>query len=777
MNTKGILLNGEWKLVWRDNKQVCTEQLAITTYAELIGQERVIDAVVPGNLELDLYRNGVIEDPFFGNNVLSLERFESVHMWYGRQFDYTGAISDIYLDFEGIDTLAEVYLNGVLIGKPENMLIAHLLKAEGLREGTNDLVVHILPSAIEARKYPPTPGDNAFKYNYEGLRVRKAIHAYGWDIMPRIVSAGIWRDVSLVEKKPDSIEDTYLYTIGTGGDGKDSTAILYYHLKLGEDEIARYSISVEGECGDSRFFSKDRLWFTSGKLGVHIPNSKLWWTAGRGAQNLYQVKVTLLFDGQPVDEKEFRFGIRTVELVRTSVTDTEGNGDFHIKLNGERLFVKGTNWVPADAFHSRDKERIPEMLALVKEIGCNVIRCWGGNVYEDHDFFDLCDEYGFLVWQDFSFACALYPQDDAFCGKVAEEIRSVVQKLRRHPSLGIWAGDNECDVAYMAGWSGLRRDPNQNRITRQIIPDILKMEDPVRPFLPSSPYVDEVAYEKGIAYLPEDHLWGPRDYHKSMYYMTALAHFASEMGYHGCPSPESIKQFISPDCCWPAQNDEWIIHGTSPEADMNGQFTYRRELMFNQVKGFFGEIPDTLEDFALASQIVQAEAMKFFIELFRSMKWRRTGIIWWNIIDGWPQFSDAVVDYYFNKKLAYHYIKTAQQPLCLMFAEPQDGQLQLLASNDTREAIDFTYRVTDLASGRMVCDSSSSIAPDGKQPLAALPYQQAEQGIYLIEWQAGEYSGKNHYLYGNPSFSLAEYRALAEKADLLHADGFEIVKE
>ncbi len=771
MPNKSILLNGEWQLAWADNHQVCDEKIEIKTFSDLTNQKG-INAIVPGNFELDLYRNGLIEDPFYGENVTQMTRYEYVHMWYGRQFEYSGCLSNVFLDFEGIDTIAEVYLNGTLIGKTDNMLIAHKLEARTLKEGINDLVVHILPVTIEARKLPSTPGDSALEYNYAGLRVRKPAHTYGWDIMPRIVSGGLWRDVKLVQEQADRIEDTYLYTVGIRGEGQRSNVVLYYRMQLAEDDISRYTIEVKGQCGDSSFYKQGKLWFNSGHLKFEVENSKLWWIIGRGEPNLYQVQVNLLLDGKIVDSKNFHFGIRTVELVRTSVTDSKGNGDFHIKVNGERVFIKGVNWVPADAFHSRDKERIPKMLELVKDIGCNMIRCWGGNVYEDHDFFDICDRNGFLIWQDFSFGCGIYPQDDVFCQKVTKEIQSVVTKLRQHPSLGIWAGDNECDVAYAGSWSGFRRDPNQNRITRQVIPDVLKMEDPIRPYLPSSPFVDSVAFEKGLEYLPEDHLWGPRDYYKSNYYQNAMAHFASEMGYHGCNAPKSVEQFISQENRWPVDNREWMVHCAPPEAEQ-GPYSYRRELMFKQVRELFKEIPDNLEEFALASQISQAEAMKFFVELFRCMKWHRSGIIWWNMIDGWPQFSDAVVDYYFNKKLAYHYIKTAQQPLCLMFAEPKDWHIKLMVSNDTKDKIDFTYTVTDITQGnRIICNGSNTAFPDECKEIAMLNYSMAEKGVYLIEWQAGEYSGKNHYLYGNTPFEFGDYVKWMKQADLLRADGF-----
>ena len=773
MKRNSICLSGAWELVWTENRRVRNENIRICTLEQFSAlQERRIDAVVPGNFELDLLRNGLIEDPFFGTNPTQLRQYEYVHMWYGRAFAFDGETEGAELVFDGIDTVAEIYLNGALIGETDNMLIPHRLPAAALKKGRNELVVHILPATLTARERPSYPSDFALHYCYAGQQLRKAAHSFGWDIMPRAVSGGLWRDVRLEEAAAgDRIEDTYLYTLRVQGEGETACLELFYRMHLEEDDIFRYAVEIEGVCGDSRFFAKNKLWFTSGKLRFDVRDAHLWWIAGQGDANLYQVQVRLLRDGQCVDTKEFRHGIRTVELVRTSVIDEQGNGDFHIRLNGRRVFIKGTNWVPADAFHSRDKERIPDILKMVTDIGCNAVRCWGGNVYEDDPFFDYCDEHGLLVWQDFAFACAVYPRDDAFLRAVEAEVRTIVKKLRQHPSLAIWAGDNEVDQStYDYGYYTPPRNPNEDRRSRQVIPNVLLAEDPLRPYLPSSPFVDEEAIRHGLDKLTENHLWGPRDYFKSDFYQNSVACFASEMGYHGCTAPKSMEKFLSKDCLWPANNAEWMMHCAPPDSE-DGSFAYRRGLMFHQVEVLFGSIPDNLEEFALASQISQAEAMKFFIEMFRSQKWRRTGIIWWNIMDGWPQFSDAVVDYYFAKKLAYHYIRTSQLPLCLMFKEPKDGRQQLVAANDTQQDIAVSYTVTDLQSGQVVLSGNHIATADSSVTLDTLGAPDT-QGVYLIEWQAGKYSGKNHYLYGKGPFNFSDYIHWMKKTDLLCADGF-----
>ena len=470
--------------------------------------------------------------------------------------------------------------------------------------------------------------------------------------------------------------------------------------------------------------------------------------------------VALEKDGKILDSKDLRIGIRTVKLVRTGTTDIFMNGDFHFEINNKRVFVLGTNWVPADAYHSRDAARIPRMMDLLADIGCNAVRCWGGNVYEDQRFYDACDEMGIMVWQDFAMACAVYPADEDFCRVIRNEATQVIRALRQHPSIILWAGDNECD-ALLPEIGGIVRNPNRNRVTRETLPDTVAFEDPARPYLPSSPYIDEDAYKLPSAFLPENHLWGPRDYYKSDFYKSSLCAFASEMGYHGCPSADSMKKFLSPQALWPWQdNDEWKIHASSPEIDGYGPYIYRIELMAKQIKELFGDIPDTLDDFVLASQISQAEAKKFFIELFRSGQPKRSGIIWWNLIDGWPQFSDAVVDYYFVKKLAYHYIKQSQAPLLLTFTEPRDWRLRLAAINNSGTTLNFVYSVKDYDTGETLL-SGPGICDDAQvAELGSLPYSQGEKKFYIIEWECEEeHSGKNHYLAGNPPFDLKRYSA------------------
>jgi len=430
-----------------------------------------------------------------------------------------------------------------------------------------------------------------------------------------------------------------------------------------------------------------------------------------------------------------------------------------LRCNNQPIQCRGTNWVPLDAFHSRDAERYSLVLPMLEELGCNIVRCWGGNVYEDHAFFDFCDSAGILVWQDFAFACALYPQEEAFFAEVRAEARAVIRKLRNHASLALWAGDNEIDIFAVF----LNRDPAANRISRSVLPEICAVEDPYRPYLPSSPFVSAEAWRAGAAdqkLMPEQHLWGPRDYYKSRFYAESTAHFASEIGYHGCPNVSSLNKFLEPGHHWPWKDDlQWRVHAAD-QVPEGGPYAYRIKLMADQIRELFGEEPSTLEDFALASQISQAEAKKYFIEMFRLAKWRRTGIIWWNLIDCWPEFSDAIVDYYLSRKLAFWYIQRSQVPVILMVGEPEDWRCRLVVGNDTLSDVDGDYRVTEPGSDRPLLEGRYHAPANANVQVGTLPVSHSDHRLLLLHWTADRKEYGSHYLLGKPPFSLGWYRSM-----------------
>lgn len=743
-------LTGAWSFAWSENGG------EFRTADDLVRSGLPVRAcTVPSNFELDLLAHHLIPEPFFGMNITTLRRFEAAHVWYWRRFDSSMPPRDEVpqLVFEGLDCFADVYLNGELIGSAANALIEQTFPARGLRESENELLVHLRPVAEAARRFEYSAGAVAQPNSYESLFVRKAAHVFGWDIMPRAVSAGIWRPVRLEFVPVNRLDTVWLETLAA--DEREAKLTLHFRARVSTRDLAGFEITIAGACGESRFEARSAMIFEAGRITFTVKTPRRWWPRDRGEQALYDVQVRLLKDRVELDRATFKHGIRIVELRRTSLTDEQGRGDFCFLINGERVFMRGTNWVPADAYHARDAQRLPRMLALLDECNCNMVRCWGGSVYEPDTFFDFCDERGIMVWQDFAMACAVYPQDDAFCAALADEAHKLVRRLRQHASLVCWAGDNECDRAY--DWYG-RGSPEQNRLTREVLPRVLAMEDPSRPYLPSSPWIDAVGHAADRRFLPEWHLWGPRDYFRGDYYGRSLCHFASEIGYHGCPAAHSVRRFISPEKLWPPGNDEWLLHSTSPVPGVD-LWDYRVELMCKQLREMFGTMPENLEDFAWQSQSVQAEAKKFFIELFRGAKWRRTGILWWNLIDGWPQFSDAVVDYYFEKKLAFHFIRRTQEPVLVMLREPAGWTQELVVCNDTRETLALRYSVRDVDEATTpIAEGERLAAADAVTVLETLPHSRSRKRFYVIEWETSRGLGRNHYLSGDPPFEAERYR-------------------
>ena len=774
---RSVLVEG-WRLAWKENAKVCAEGFAPKTVQEVEDSGlRILQATVPGSYELDFMREGILEDVYFGANVLETQKLENLHLYYFTEFTFDKRAGfDAALCFAGIDTVAEIFLDGELLGFVENMLHAHTFDIGHLSEGKHELVVHILPAAIYARQFEIPAMCWGMKYNHDAITLRKPGSMFGWDIMPRIVSGGLWKPVTVEYKAKTRIEDAFTYLNRYHDSTNTAIVSTVFKIITEEDFLSDFFVEVVGRCASKgkEFRQTLRPFCASCKLDFPVKDPALWWPKGYGDQDMYEVEIRLLKGGVEVDKTTQRIGLRSVWIKRTS--QSGANGDFCFIVNGKRVFVMGTNWVPCDAIPARHDEYTLRNVRLADEQGCNMIRCWGGNAYPSDLFYDYCDEHGIMVWQDFSLACGHYPDDERLCGLMKEEVKQVAKALRAHPSLTVWAGDNECDVFITAFYAERKTDaqragmidPNFNALTRGVILRELRNHDATRPYLPSSPYLDETAFRYGAP--SEDHLWGPRDFFKGEYYSTAECHFASEIGYHGCPSPASIQKFISAESL-PKQsiyeicdNPEWLVHAAGMETEVEGNpYSYRLPLMISQVERIFTTASGDLSEFARQSQVSQAEADKFFIETFRIQKGRKTGILWWNIVDGWPQVSDAVVDWYGCKKIAYHYIRRSQQTLCLMCDEPKNGVLSLIAASDLQENVAGRYEVIDLSDDTTVAEGEFSVLASGVAEVAKLPAKKG--GFYLIRWESVAGSGVNHFVCNiGEGWTWESYRACMQKA-------------
>jgi len=389
---------------------------------------------------------------------------------------------------------------------------------------------------------------------------------------------------------------------------------------------------------------------------------------------------------------------------------------------------------------------------------------WGGNVYEHDEFYDLCDAYGITVWHDFMMGCTQYPQDDGFLKKIEEEAAKAISRIRRHPSLVLWAGNNENDIA--GEWNNDQPfvDPNTEPISRQLLPSMVRRLDPKTSYLPSSPYISSEAFSLAgridQSFAPEQHLWGPRGYYKAPYYTENTAKFVSEIGYHGCPNRESLEKMFDKDFVYPWQkgfewNDQWQTKAVRSHPYAT-ETIKRNDLMINQIKCVFTEVPTDLDRFILASQIIQAEAKKYFIEFWRMNKFDRNGILWWNLRDGWPVISDAIVDYYYSKKLAYFYIKRVQTDVCVMIGDAKEDGFPVVIVNDTLQDVEGSFSIKDADGGEALFSEVFRVSKNGKLLAGLLPKTE-ETKLWLIEWQVGGKDYTNHYFAYEPHVELDVY--------------------
>jgi len=770
VSARSISLDGRWTLrFWPQPETPVTAPGALASV-----KSRTIPATVPGNVELDLLAAGLIRDPMIGANVWDMRPYEGCQWCYARSFPTPEFQREkgqkVFLWFGGIDCLADIWLNGKKAASVDNMLIEHSFDVTGLLEkgagANNELQVIIRSAVIESQNYTAdTLAIKGASANIESLHIRKAPHMYGWDIMPRLVSAGLWRGVELRVAEPVRFEDVFWMVTKTDAKKRTASLMVDFQLKIPFEQLSEVrAILTMKRNGKEVLRKSERVITHASRFRISVKDADLWWPRGYGEAALYEGGLSIV-DGKgnvlATDKKNI--GLRTVALEHSDITTPETPGEFCFKVNGERIFIKGTNWVPLDALHSRDYTHLEETIKMAVDLNCNMLRCWGGNVYEDHAFYDLCDRNGILVWQDFAMACTIPPQTDDFAQKIKTEVRAVVLKLRNHPSIALWAGNNENDASL--GWqmSDLNINPNNERISRRVIPEMLFGLDPTRTYLPSSPWHSQASHDSGEwdTFLPERHLWGPRGYYKAPFYTDMLAHFVSEIGYHGCPNRGSLEKMFDKDFVYPWEkgtfkwNEEWQTKATR-DHEFSSNRDKRNDLMIKQVKDLFGEVPADLDRFIFASQSVQAEADKYFIEFWRSAKFRRSGILWWNLRDGWPIISDAITDYYCSKKLAYYYIKRVQTDACVMITDAADGKHPITAVNDTRVEKQGTVTVRDLGTKKVLFTGKFTIPANGKTAVGYIP-KSGGQSMWLIEYTIGNAKFTNHYLAGTPPFKLADY--------------------
>lgn len=746
-------LDGAWWLAFRPQQETNAPWTTVS-------------ATVPGDVHDDLYRAGLIPDPTIGTNVWALFKLEQNEWRYSRTFDApaAGAGETVQLRFDGVDTRAAFFLNGECLGTRANMFVPQTFDVTSrLRPKGNVLEVRISSPLRDPRELLGVLGRSRVGgTDVEGIR--KAQHVFGWDIMPRLVSSGLWRGVALDVLPETRFGDVHWMCVKA--DPKTRRAELRVDCQILapmrhlHETTLRLTLSRNGRTVVTREHPV-RYFQTRDSLVVH--NADLWWPRDAGAPALYDAVAEFVApDGAILARDVRKIGLRTIRLERADWHSEDDPGTFRFLVNDTPIYMHGTDWTPLDALHGRDGRHVQRALDLLVDLNCNMIRIWGGGVYETDAVYDFCDAHGICVWQDFMMGNVEPEQNDAFARTMAEEARYQVVRLRSHPCLALWCANNEIDRSVGSAWGRWAPDPEGERISREVLPRVLRDFDPLTPYLPSSPWWTP-AVVRGEAKLSQDHLWGPRqEYFKGTFWTKATPTFVSETGYHGCPNLDSLQKMMTPAGLYPwpdpAQpfrfNDEWNCKATMAYPEQRDWGSSRNALMPKQVKNMFGAIPTNLPLFVEQSQTVQAEALKYWMELSRTRKGRTWGMLWWNLRDGWPILSDGVVDYYFGKKKAYAYLKDVQQPQLVACVE--DGRL--VAVNDRLHPVSGTVKVVDVASGKVLFDGAVEIPANGTNLLAArLPL--SGQGMVRIDYAFEGVPRTNRCLYGEPPFRYEDYRA------------------
>lgn len=646
---KKISLNGDWQF-------------------KEVGKDEWYEGTVPGCVQQDLIALKKLDDPFYRMNEVECHELENKEWIYRKQFEYKNdeQFDYIKLVFEGIDTLADIYFNGKFIGRAQDMFIPYEYNIKDMiKDGNNLIEVHFDSPVKTIRAIEDTsPYDLAWSGESARPYVRKAQYSYGWDWGPRIAQVGLWRGVYISLIDAAKIRNPYYFTDAIENDiayGKVSADIESFgDLDLKAEITASY---------DKVLCAKTDGLVIDGKIkaNLDIKDPKLWYPNGIGEQNLYDIKIKIYLDKEVIDEVCFKTGIRMVKLIREK--DSLGES-FIFDINGVKVFAKGADWIPADSLLPRLKPNdYYEYIKLAKEANMNMLRIWGGGIYEDRAFYDACDEMGIMVWQDFMFACAQYPdQFEWFKNLVIDESEVILSELRNHPSIVLWCGNNENNWGFYSWWGDDDPKYTGNYIYKEILPKLCSEYDPSRPYWVSSPYggTDPNSESKG-----DRHQWdvwsGWADY---VAYKDDLGRFLSEFGFQAMPDWKTVLSYTKPE-------DRTIL---SPVMQSHNKMVEGIERLLRFLVGRIG-FPKDLKSFVYLTQFNQAEAIKTGVEHFRSRKFMTAGTLYWQFDDCWPVASWSCLDYYKRKKALYYYSKKFYADVLPYLVYENDG-VSLYAVSD-----------------------------------------------------------------------------------------------
>ncbi|HVL38561.1 MAG TPA: hypothetical protein VM328_04135 [Fimbriimonadaceae bacterium] len=624
-----------------------------------------LPARVPGHVHLDLVANGVIADPFERMHELGCQWVDETDWSYRTTIEWAAkeGLPRRVLRFEGLDTVCTILLNAEKIGESDNMFTpVEVDVSELLREGQNELRIDFQSAARVGRerraRYFADQGldpESTGQFTERSF-VRKAQYMFGWDWGPRLVSCGIWKPVSLIEYGARILDvhvtrderDRYVVRSRIDGEGR----IIHVHLPSGS--------RIEG---DGVFEDVEGVpW----QVRPVLPNS------------LDEIHTFLVDkDGQELDRRVTPCAVSSIQLVREP--DQFGES-FEFRVDGRSLWARGANWIPDHSFPSFiTKTRLRDRVEKAASLGFNMLRVWGGGLYESDDFYDLCDEYGILVWQDFPFACAFYPDTDEYVEPFRREAMANVERLRNHPCLALWCGNNENHQCFADRWAGDETPPRfyGEHFYHHVIPAVLAELDPAGSYIPGSacgPVANplERVNDGGVG---DSHYWdvwhGRGDW---KHYADSTARFSSEFGFASSPSAEAWRSILSLE----------DLKVRSPSVRWHDKTAKGYETFIGYVKLHYPE-PKSLEDWTYYSQLNQRDALRFGIEHYRRSEFCK-GTLVWQFNDCWPVQSWALMDSLGNLKPAAHEMRRLYDDVLLSIV--RDGsRVELWGVNDGSDPV------------------------------------------------------------------------------------------
>ena len=645
-----------------------------------IGKSDWHKADIPGVVQTDLLANKLIEDPFFGDNEQQLQWIGETDWIYKTTFQADEELlknDHIEIVFTGLDTYADVFLNGQKVLTTDNMFRKWTVDCKGkLKTGNNELTVKFYSplkiDSVKASKLPyKLPDSRAF--------TRKAPYQYGWDWGPRFITMGIWKPVYLRTWKDARIENIRIAQDSVTKDSAFYTS--YFEIESSLEQDGFLSVFDDDE---NEIINKVRVRLEPGikeyPVTFYIDKPELWWTNGLGKQKLYHFRF-LMQTNYSIDQKHRRIGVRTLELVQQP--DSIGES-FYFRLNGVPLFIKGANYIPQDNFLTRvTANDYTKTIQSAADANMNMLRVWGGGVYEDDRFYNLCDEKGILVWQDFMFACNMYPGDTAFLNNVEKEAEEQVKRIQYHPSIALWCGNNESDEGWHNwGWQKSLGYSKKDSIEiwsgylnlfEKILPEVVGKYSPGISYIPSSPRTGwghkEAMYEGDMHYWGV--WWGEEPFEM---YEEKVGRFMSEYGFQGFPDIRTLRACLD-SADLRLDSKALRNHDKHPRGLKLINTYMRREY----------RVPDDFEKYGYVSQLVQAYGVTKAIEAHRRAKPYCMGTLYWQLNDCWPVISWSSVDYFNRWKALHYFVREAYKPVLISF-EKENDSLRIYIVSDEQKA-------------------------------------------------------------------------------------------